>query len=145
MELVQGHLQYYGTRSWDMSKNSKHDLGQVLGQKCLLNCTPGRPRRRGRAGRCCRRRACTSSLTSCQTHPMNRLLIFMIISLQYLHNIAAVTFNYRGCSWSTGHFWPRPDRLICLRRERGCLQAILSLKCMVRFIYKRLQFFLTST
>lgn len=28
--------------SLDMSQNSKHDLGQVLGrQKCLLNCTPG--------------------------------------------------------------------------------------------------------
>ena len=36
-----GQIQHYGTPSSDMSQNSKHDLGQVLGQqKCLLNCTP---------------------------------------------------------------------------------------------------------
>ena len=42
--LVQ--IQYLGTTSLDMSQNSKHDLGQVLGlilgsKKCLMHCTSG--------------------------------------------------------------------------------------------------------
>ena len=49
MLWVLGQLQHQAKASSNMSKNFKHDLGQILGcKKCLLNCPPA-------VWKCCRR------------------------------------------------------------------------------------------